>query len=550
MSIQIQDRGVIAEVAIDLADVFRSPDGAPFPDAAARRIQCYTLPQEIRAPGLSGLARRMAESLWATVEKKLQQGVRLRLHPYRRVIRLFDYVDYEITGGGRYVTARFDDVGGSTFEADVYVASPLPQKTWTDNLLIRDLPVWRGQVGAALATHAYATQENPEIGRIQRTIEEWALGVVQSLAAWRIDRGALSRLLKQLLQIDPDTLRLAARLGYGKGVSGGASASQVREVGQWKRLLLEVEQHAPELLDLFWIERKRWSPNVWSEAPLRSLRRDFLHLGVKRVAWNRLCHLRARPIWKHWIAKRIKDVVELKQFLAEWARLHAALPPDVRLPLAMWETLTLTYVDPDSNMVHPPVSWPCHAKVTLEAIASYHASKVIGRDGDFLCGDWARVVRWAADYGNEGRVAIKRTWRGALRAAEIDERMLRAKSAGADRGWSSPFRDERIGSLRIIPITSEKALVEEAIAMRHCADRMDRDALGRSLHLVSIRCGETMRRLATACFWSGRQGLSLGDRRLYLHEEEATPLAEFEDIARQIRQCCAEAVAFWDSWQE
>jgi hypothetical protein len=274
-----------------------------------------------------------------------------------------------------------------------------------------------------------------------------------------------------------------------------------------------VEKHAPALLDLFWIERKRWSPHIWAETPLRSLRRDFLDLGVKRVAWKRLCHLRARPIWKHWFNKRIKNVAELKQFLADWARLHSALPPDVRLPLAMWETLALTYVDPGSNMVHPPVSWPCHAKVTLEAIAAYHASKVIGRDGDFLCGDWARVVRWAADYGNEGRVAIKRTWRGALRAAELDERMLRAKSAGAEKAWSSPFRDECIGSLRIIPITSEEALVEEAIAMRHCADRMDRDAIGRSLHLVSIRCGKTMRRLATACFWSGRQGLSLGEIR-------------------------------------
>jgi len=513
MSIQIQDRGVIAQVAIDLVDVFRNPDAVPLPGAAARRIQSYGLPPEIRALGLGDLARRMAESLWATVERKFQQGIRLRLHPYRRVIRLFDYVDYEITGGGRYITARFDDVGGSTFEADVYVASPLPQKTWTDNLLIRDLPVWRGQVGAALATHAYATQANPEIGRIQRTIEEWALGVVQSLAAWRIDRGALSRLLKQLLQIDPDTLRLAARLGYGKAVSGGASASQIREVGQWKRLLLEVEQHAPALLDLFWIERKRWSPNIWSEAPLRSLRRDFLHLGVKRVAWTRLCHLRARPIWKHWFNRRIKNVGELKQFLADWARLHAALPSGVRIPVAMWETLTLTYVDPGSMVVHPPVNWPCHGKVTLEAIAVYHASRVIGRDGDFVHGDWARVVRWAADYSNEGRVTIKRTWRGALRAAELDERMLRARSEGEEKVWPSPFRDECIGSLRIIPITSEEALVEEAIAMRNCADRMDRDALGRSLHLVSIRCRETMQRLATACFWSGDEGLSLGEIR-------------------------------------
>ncbi len=500
MGIPSSEPGFIAEVAMDPTDVFLVPGGVLPPKVVDRLVRRRAVPAELRERNLADVARHAAVALWNAAELKIRKGVRLRILADRRVIRLFDYVDYEVSDDGRCVRAVFDDARGGRSEANVFVGSPLPAPSWANNLLIRSLPGWRAELWAALGRQASPPLPEGERDRATRMIEAWCLGVVQGLAARCIDRARLRAMLGQLMRIDPTTLRLARRLGFGRGVSGGVTAHELAEVARWQRHLLEIEAQAPALLDLFWLDRERWSPDDFRQAPLRSLRKDFARMGVTASGWRSLCQLRARPIWKHWYADRIDGIEELQHFLSDWARLHAPLPAGVRLPDAMWETLALTYVDPGSDVVHPPVRWPCHAKVTCEAIAAYHASKVTGRDAAFLQGDWARVVRWAADYGNEGRATLKRTWRGALRAAELDERRLIAKSAGAGGTWPTPFKQEQVEGFVIAPIASEIDLVEEAIAMRHCADRVDRSALGRWMHLVSIRCSATGRRLATACF--------------------------------------------------
>ena len=68
-----------------------------------------------------------------------------------------------------------------------------------------------------------------------------------------------------------------------------------------------------------------------------------------------------------------------------------------------------TYINAESDIVHPPVRWPCHSRVLLEEIGTYEVKKVIGRGPAFSAGDWSRVVRWAADYGEVGVVSLKCT---------------------------------------------------------------------------------------------------------------------------------------------
>lgn len=500
MTIQTTVSGLLADVAIDLKDIFRFPDGQLPSGFVETRIRREPLPTEVSEMGLGELARKAALQLWGLAEAKIRRGIRLRIHADRRVVRLFDYVDYKVFDQERRVQATFDDARNGQFQAAVYVGSPLPHSGWTNNILIRALPDWREALRADLGTRPQRSTSNGDQDSIVKAIERWSLGVLQCVVARWIDLPRLRATLRHLMHIDPQTLRLARRVGLGRGVSGGVTSLELDEIARWQHHLLEIEACAPALLDLFWIERKRWSAPTGTHEPLRSLRRDFKRLGVSVSGWKRLCHHPARPIWKHWHAKRIRNVAELKQFLADWARLHASLPANVKLPAAMWEALALTFVDPDSDVVHPPVNWPCHAKVTAEAIAAYHASRVIGLKGTFLQGDWARVVRWAADYRNEGRASLKRTWAGALRAAELEERRMRAESATSSLVWSTPFKESTVGNLIASPVTNEIDLIEEAISMRHCVDAIDRNKLGQSIHVVSIRCAATSRRIATACF--------------------------------------------------
>lgn len=500
MTIQTPLPGLFADVAIDLTDIFRFPDGQLPSGFVETRIRREPLPTEVRDAGLDDLARTAALQLWSLAEAKIRKAIRLRLYADRRVVRLFDYVDYEVNDQGRRVRATFDDASNGQFQAAVYVGSPLPHAGWTNNILIRALPDWREALRSDIASHSSLSTSNGKQDGIVKAIERWSLGVVQCVVARWIDLPRLRATLRHLMQIDPQTLRLARRLGFGRGVSGGVTSLELDEIARWQHYLLEIEACAPALLDLFWIERKRWSAPIGTHEPLRTLRRDFKRLGVSAAGWKRLCHNSARPIWKHWQAKRIRNIAELKQFLADWTKIHAGLPADARIPGEMWEALALTFVDPGSDVVHPPVRWPCHAKVTAEAIAVYYASRVIELKGAFLQGDWARVVRWAADYRNEGRASLKRTWAGALRAATLDERRMRAGVASSALGWPSPFTESTVGNLLATPVTNELELVEEAIAMRHCVDAIDRNKLGRSIHLVSIRCAATSRRIATACF--------------------------------------------------
>lgn len=500
MTIQTTVSGLLADVAIDLADIFLFLDGQLPSGLFETRIWRDPLPTEVCDAGLDDLARTAALQLWSLAEAKIRKAIRLRLYADRRVVRLFDYVDYEVHDQGRRVRATFDDASNGQFQAAVYVGSPLPHPGWTNNILIRALPSWREVLRADLGMRPQLSASNGGQDRIVEAIERWSLGVVQCVVARWIDLPRLRANLRHLMQIDPQTLRLARRLGFGRGVSGGVTSLEIDEVARWQDYLLEIEACAPALLDLFWIERKRWSAPTGTHEPLRTLRRDFKRLGVSASGWKRLCHNSARPIWKHWQAKRIRNIAELKQFLADWTKIHAGLPADARIPSEMWEALALTFVDPGSDVVHPPVRWPCHAKVTAEAIAVYCASRVMGLKGAFLQGDWARVVRWAADYRNEGRASLKRTWAGALRAATLDERRMRAGVASSSLAWPSPFTESTVGNLLATPVTNELELVEEAIAMRHCVDAIDRNKLGRSIHLVSIRCAATSRRIATACF--------------------------------------------------
>ena len=263
MTIQKPLSGLLADVAVDLDDIFRFPDGQLPSGFVETRIRREPLPAEVRDEGLDELARTAALQLWGLANAKIRKGVRLRLYADRRVVRLFDYVDYEIYDQGRRVRATFDDIRHGQFQAAVYVGSPLPNSGWTNNILIRALHEWREALRADLGTRAQRSSCNRYQDSIVKAIERWSLRIVQCVVARWIDLPRLRATLRNLMQIDPQTLRLTRRLGFGRGVSGGVTSLELDEVARWQDHLLEIEACAPALLDLFWIERKRWStPNA------------------------------------------------------------------------------------------------------------------------------------------------------------------------------------------------------------------------------------------------------------------------------------------------
>jgi len=491
---------LLTTVDLDLHDVFEHPHKAHFPADVPRWIRSVALPEQIKEQKIADAARNAAFNLWLLTENKLKQGIQLKLYLDRREIRFFGAMSYLIFDQGRDVRCILDDVGNKTFEANIYVESPLPRPDWVPNILIRQMPDWRLALRKMLQPWFIASQSSQENDALLSSIESWSKALVCRLTERYIDRRALRELLRTQLAIDPVCLRFARRFGLGKGHSGGISNTQLREVALWRHHLLETEAVAPGLLNLVWLEKTRWKNDITTAAPLRDIRENLRKRGVTPAGWKHLCLRRAGPVWRHWYAKRIDGRVELKKFLADWAQLHARLPDHVQIPAAMWEGLARTYLESDTDVLHPAVRWPCHPRVLLEAISAFETAKILGRGRLFIEGDWSRVVRWAADYSNGGIASMKRTWSGALKAATADERRIRARAEADTSQWGALFPEVRWENYRLIPLCNATDLAEEAIALKHCADNLDRKRLGNELHLFSLRSLASDKRIATVAF--------------------------------------------------
>jgi len=79
MTIQKPLSGLLADVAVDLDDIFRFPDGQLPSGFVETRIRREPPPVEVRDEGLEELARTAALQLWGLANAKIRKGVRLRL---------------------------------------------------------------------------------------------------------------------------------------------------------------------------------------------------------------------------------------------------------------------------------------------------------------------------------------------------------------------------------------------------------------------------------------------------------------------------------------
>jgi hypothetical protein len=176
-------------------------------------------------------------------------------------------------------------------------------------------------------------------------------------------------------------------------------------------------------------------------------------------------------VWHLVRAGRIRGIDDIAGFLADWARLHRGLPPDLRLPSALWEPLCATWTEPRDDRLRPPVRWPFGSAVTAEAIRRWRKAARSGQGEAYVTDEFGLLVRWAADYAEEGRPRLT-SYRNAVEAARRHDRRLRAAAATASsRPWDFPQSPEVFGRWIFVPLATPLDLVEEAIALHHCADQ-------------------------------------------------------------------------------
>jgi hypothetical protein len=105
--------------------------------------------------------------------------------------------------------------------------------------------------------------------------------------------------------------------------------------------------------------------------------------------------------------------------------------------------------------------------------------------------------------------------------AAQDERRLTAKLAGMR--WDSPLPRFESGRLLALAIQTGEDLAEEAIAMRHCADRFASECASGEMHIYSLRDRVTGERLATLSLATRKKEVSLDQVARSLNREP-TPM--------------------------
>lgn len=486
--------GDVDVICIALDDCRLARPRRPLPDDLERWVETLPLLPPFGRFGMAATLRSTLLKLWRGFEASLARGIEVRVDATGREVVFCGALVYRIDGAGHPIRTHRIDVQGHTYSCDLDLLRPLPDWAW---------------VGTVLGAHAglmWDLRCDLEARNLARVISpfqaivlmqhawRWLVATITRMARRTLDRRALRARLREALALDVGFIAPALRMR-----PPGAAGAWLVRVAAWHDVAREMERVAPGLLPLFGARLAEPDDGglMPSAQPLAAIRRQLRAARAARVDWRFLLTDPARPVWRMVRAGRIRGLDDIAGFLVDWARLHRGLPGDLRLPSALWEPLCATWTEPADDRVRPPVRWPFGPDVTVEAIRRWRDAAQSGRGEAYVVGEFGLLVRWAADYAEEGRPRLC-SYRNAVAAARRHDRRLRAAVAAASsRPWDFPRPPEVFGRWTFVPLATPLDLVEEAIALHHCADQRASGCEAGHTRLYGIRRREDGKRHAT-----------------------------------------------------
>jgi hypothetical protein len=491
-------------VHVRLDDARRSRPQRPLPADLEAWAQGLPLPSPFARLGVAATLRATLLRCWRAVEASFALGITVREGANGRDVVLCGAQVYRIAAGGAAITTHVLDGHGRARDKDLEVLRPLPDWRWVHDVLATHAGLMRDLRRGLEAQGRAGVISPPQAIELSRDAWRWIGATIERMARRRFDRRVMQSRLRAALAIDPELVALARRVHPHDG-----TAAWFTRVAAWRRTGREIARIAPGLLPLFgaWIAASCPGARRALEPPLAILQRELRQAGATPMDWCFLLTDPARPIWRLVRAGRIRGLADIVGFLASWARVHRGLPADLRFPSALWEPLCAICIDPADDRVRPSVRWPFGPEITAEAIRRWREAARVGRGEAFVAGDFGLLVRWAADYADEGRTHL-RSWRNATaRAREHDRRKRAAAATAAARPWRFPRTPQPEGPWIVVPLRTPLDLVEEAIAMHHCVDQRVADCDSGRTRIYGIRRRDDGARLATLeVRWSARRG--------------------------------------------
>lgn len=495
---------VVAQVSFD--GCFRATPRRPLPTDMAAWAQSLTVPPRFAKLGMAQALREVVPALWSAWLLRFRQGLRIEQDGDARVIVHCDTVRYRILPGGE-VSAEMPRAGGGYEPISVQVGNPFPSWTWARLIALRE-PEAVAPLLQAIHVRRLAglARRNASPGDLEEQALKWLAGVIERLARRCIDGLQMRRLLREALGADPVLLNTARRARPRTHRKGDVVSDWWNLCLAHREALLELQRVAPALVPLYGelIAHGKVDPGRldWTY-----FRQTVAVEGLLPAKWRFLMHDPAKPVWRMYREGLISSLEHLCVFLTGWAKLHDGLPEHIRMPRALWETLARTSVDPVRGHVLPPIVWPVTPRATRQAIERYHRATARGDGADFIENEWGPVVRWAANYAEANQPTPVRHWGAARREAAEDERRIKARSEHLSWPVHVPRLED--DGLYAVALANGLELAEEAIAMRHCADRYARRCADGELLIFSIRDIVTDKRRASVAVELGREGAKL-----------------------------------------
>lgn len=483
---------VVAQVSFD--GCFRATPRRPLPRDVAAWAQSLTVPPRFAKLGMAQALHETVPALWSAWLARFRQGLRIEQDGDARVIVHCDTVRYRVLPSGE-VSAEMPRAGGGYEAISVEVGNPFPSWTWVRLIALRE-PDAVAPLMQAIHVRRLAglARRNASPGDLEELALKWLAGVIERLARRCIDGLQMRRLLREALGADPVLLNTARRARPRTHRKGDVTSDWWNLCLAHREALLELQRVAPALVPLYGelIVHGKVEPGRldWTY-----FRKTVAVEGLLPAKWRFLMHDPAKPVWQMYREGLIGSLEHLCAFLTGWAKLHDGLPEHIRMPRALWETLARTSVDPVRGHVLPPIVWPVTPRATRQAIERYRRSVEVGKGADFIENEWGPVVRWAANYAEANQPTPVRYWGTARREATEDERRIKARNQ--DLSWHVPAAKLEDGELYAVALANGVELAEEAIAMRHCADRYAKRCMDGELLIFSVREIATDKRRAS-----------------------------------------------------
>ena len=358
--------------------------------------------------------------------------------------------------------------------------------------------LWKTKLKEVLATEALV-----RIGDVTRAKAwtDWAWTYIEYTVIKPLNTGELQYAIRNALELDNTTVSLLKLKGHYEP-NEVISISHYNETYLAQNELLAVKEQAPLLLPLWWgFQSVNLLPTEGD--PVGRLKQCLISIGGKPAQWRAIANSAGAGIKAYEIL--CKEFLvgngqeNMSQVVSVLSTLGANRFPPIwllRLVLSMVGTKAKPseHYATDLNAVYKPLR---HVLRLIEAMPK--ATELTA-----LQAETHSILRWVWDKQIKvlDRKQRQGGWTYLLDRATDYAQDKQSLLSVENLYWESPRPEQEIAGHQVIPLTSGKALWDEAVAMKHCADLYAERCLKGQWLLFSVR-DLTGKRKATISYERG-----------------------------------------------